>query len=143
MTNYEKYKEEIEELVINGNVLAIKNGKPVACHVTSCNTCDCRTEGSCMAGRKKWLHSEYKEPEIDWSKVPMGTHVWVRDDEESEWWPTLFVGYCLGEKPTYLCSATDLWVLSKRNGNLLKSNSKWKFCKLDRGIDPRPFYKED
>ena len=41
-----------------------------------------------------WLQAEaVEEPEVDWSKVPVDTPIWVRDSEDNEWRPRYFAKY--------------------------------------------------
>ncbi len=40
-----------------------------------------------------WLNEEYKEPEVDWSKVPVDTKVFVRNLEDGLWRPRHFAKY--------------------------------------------------
>lgn len=43
-----------------------------------------------------WLMDEYKEPEgseVDWSKVPVNTKIYVRDKEEDRWVKRYFAKY--------------------------------------------------
>lgn len=43
--------------------------------------------------RKEWLNSEYVEPEVDWSKVPIDTPILVRVSEDEEWDKRYFAGF--------------------------------------------------
>lgn len=81
MLNIEKYKEELENIgVLNPNRLAVIDGKPCMCQEAECNMCELRSEESCCFDRTdNWLFSEYKEPEVDWSKVKVDTPILVRD----------------------------------------------------------------
>ena len=68
MTNYEKYKETIIEILKNGDALALVKGKPQGCNNTDCEDCewidDCNLGGNfCYERERGWLESEYKEPE--------------------------------------------------------------------------------
>ena len=78
--NKEKYAKEIVELATNGiGSIAIVNDKPCCCgEGTSCSRCDLMY-GDCDELLKKWANSEYKEREIDWSKVPVDTRILVTD----------------------------------------------------------------
>lgn len=85
MTNYENQKTEIDE-ILERNLWfgAEEETKKVApCPQMSCFECLFHDErDSCYCGLRsmKWLVAEYKEPEIDWSKVPIDTPVLVSDD---------------------------------------------------------------
>ena len=76
MTNYEKYREEIIDILSKGdtNQLAVlKNGRPVTCLGTDCENCqfelaDVTIDASDYCNRqypekvKAWLNAEYVEP---------------------------------------------------------------------------------
>jgi hypothetical protein len=64
MTNYEKFKETIVDLLTTtGGGLAVVNGEPRTCVTTSCKTCDFHTSGEyqCKSKRIGWLDAEYFE----------------------------------------------------------------------------------
>lgn len=61
------------------------------CCEASCDTCD--TEYDCTRGLKEWANSEYVEPQVDWSRVPVDTPILVRDSESSEWKRRYFAKY--------------------------------------------------
>ncbi len=81
MNNYEKYKESIDLILQKDTeeILAFnKNTEEVAvCQHLDCE--DCLFYG-CGVDVMKWLVSEYKEPEVNWSKVPVDTPILVSND---------------------------------------------------------------
>lgn len=90
MTNYEKYKESIDLILQKDTeeILAFnKNTEEVAvCQHLDCEDClFYRNIGGCYCSKNtmRWLVSEYKEPEVDWSKVPIDTPVLVSNDGEN------------------------------------------------------------
>lgn len=83
MLNREKYAKEIAEIACNGKHIAIVAGKPMLCCEASCDTCD--IEYDCTRGLKEWANSEYVEPQVDWSKVPVDTPIYVRYRSSDEW----------------------------------------------------------
>lgn len=85
MLNKEKYKDELEQILVNGNVLALdkKSNKIISC--CDCSRCKFSTDVGCTEKRREWLNSEYVEPEVDWNKVPVDTPILVRDSEKAEW----------------------------------------------------------
>lgn len=91
MLNREKYAKEIAEIACNGKHIAIVAGKPMLCCEASCDTCD--IEYDCTRGLKEWANSEYVEPQVDWSRVPVDTPILVRDSESSEWKRRYFAKY--------------------------------------------------
>lgn len=78
MTNYEKYKEEIDKLWDKNTDLAKKGSKIVDCCEITCGQCDFAI-GNCSRNAERWLVSECKESEVDWSKVPVDTPILVSD----------------------------------------------------------------
>lgn len=90
MINYEKYKDEIDEIFdTNDGTIAINKNTN---EITNCSDFECskclfsaryNNTISCAITMAKWLVSEYVEPvepEIDWSKVPVDTPMLVSDD---------------------------------------------------------------
>lgn len=80
MTNKEHYAKEILDIACTGSSIAVtKTGKLLCCD--ECRCCDCAfNDGSvsaCSTICKEWCNSEYEEPEIDWSKVPVDTPIYV------------------------------------------------------------------
>lgn len=74
MTNKEHWKDKIVDLVIDGGLIAVINGKPALCKVTHCENCDIkRTEDTCYNELSYWANSEYVseriQPEIKNCKV--------------------------------------------------------------------------
>ena len=86
MTNREKYAEQILDIACSGYKVAIdkNNMKPVPCKDITCECCYLRLKiGSrCDDACKEWCESEYVEPQIDWSKVPVDTPIQVRNSEK-------------------------------------------------------------
>lgn len=83
MKNKEKYAKEILEIACNGSKIAVNKNtnKLVPCSNSSCLNCSFN-KGDCMETTKEWCESEYIEPPVDWSKVPVDTPILVRDKEE-------------------------------------------------------------
>lgn len=65
----------------------------------------------------------WKRKEIDWTKVPVDTKVYVREDENADWLASYFAGYSNGYYCTYPEGRTS-WTNEK--GNVLR----WNQCKL-------------
>lgn len=81
MTNYEKFKGRLDKFGACGIKWGVKNGEPVWCdYHLECGECELNTEDSCYEKRFEWLDKEYKEPDIDWSKVPVDAKVLVSYD---------------------------------------------------------------
>lgn len=82
MTNREKYAEQILDIACDGDYVAVrkKDMKPDWCKNIECDECYFYNYNvDCYDTRKEWCESEYKEPPIDWSKVPVDTPILVRD----------------------------------------------------------------
>ena len=81
MLNKEKYAKEILDIVCSGNYLGKQNGHLCPCANIKCSDCEfdkCDTS-VCNEEFTKWANSEYKEPEIDWNKVPVDTCILITD----------------------------------------------------------------
>ena len=97
MTNYEKYKDKIDtSFEENAHVAINKNTNEITyCSLQKCSDCLFSSQYNnnilCRITAMKWLVSEYKEPKIDWSKVPIDTPVFVSDDEVL-WYNRYFAG---------------------------------------------------
>lgn len=126
MLNIEKYKEELENIgVINPNGLAVIDGKPCMCQEAECNMCELRSEESCCFYKTdNWLFSEYKEPEVDWSKVKVDTPILVKDILKSEWMKRYFAKYENGRVYVWEEGKTSWSAVNEHNVNF------WKYAKL-------------
>ena len=90
MKNYEKYADEIKEY--NGDSICTDFIEPyilksinAKCINTSCP--------KCHLYRTIWLMEEYKEPEVDWSKVEVDTPILVSNSEDGDWYKRYFAKY--------------------------------------------------
>lgn len=112
MTNYEYYKEQIERITRLGRMVAINatTGEIVCCGETHCN--ECLFQGSdvtsCPQKAFEWADKEYKEPEIDWSKVPVDTPVLVSNNKEF-WYNRYFAGVDDEGKPLVFSDGKTSW----------------------------------
>ena len=80
MLNKEKYAKEILDIVCNGDDIGKRNGHLCPCANVKCHDCEFnKCDASCNEEFTKWANSEYKEPEIDWNKVPVDTPIVVSD----------------------------------------------------------------
>jgi len=86
MINYEKHRESLDLILEQGGAIAFnKDTKEIVdCQHLRCEDCLFSYRYNkvhyCNVNRIKWLVSEYKEPEVDWSKIPIDTPVLVSDD---------------------------------------------------------------
>lgn len=125
MLNIEKYKEMlVVEDIISPDRLALVQGQPHICkYGIMCDECLFNNHSfSCSYDAINWLFSEYKEPEVDWSKVKVDTPILVRDYEGSEWIKRYFAKFADGKVYAWLGGVTS-WTA---NSNM----SSWKYAKL-------------
>ena len=135
--NKEKYAKEIVELATNGiGSIAIVNDKPCCCgEGTSCFRCDLMY-GDCDELLKQWANSEYKEREIDWSKVPVDTPIYVWDNNDNRTYKRHFAGY---NKVNNMIIAFDNGGTSWSSG---ATTTRWIHAKIKEGIDCSEWYKD-
>ena len=81
MLNREKFIKEISDIACDGKNVAVVDGRPRRCDETPCGMCELR--GGCNTKLKKWANSEYVEPSVDWSKVPVDTPILVKDSGDT------------------------------------------------------------
>ena len=116
MKNYEKYADEIKKYKdynFCGDFV-----KPYILESDNCNGLDCIR---CSMLQAIWLLEEYKEPEVNWSKVAVDTPILVRDSENSCWHKVHFAKYKDGE------------IYAGANGGTSWSSRwtcRWKYAKL-------------
>ena len=79
MLNKEKYAKEIIDIACSGSSIGMRNGVLCACNsIGDCIYCDFYGNKTiCGIAIKDWANSEYKEREIDWSKVPVDTPILI------------------------------------------------------------------
>ena len=88
MTNYEKDKEKIDTILNSNRDIAIdiETNEITTCASIACIRCLFSSNNnnngstSCYRNTIKWLLAEYKELEVDWSKVLVDTPVLVSYD---------------------------------------------------------------
>jgi hypothetical protein len=86
MLNIEYYKDKLVELcVIDIDRLALIQGQPRICDSSLlCDECLLNNKNEfCSNEALNWLFSEYKEPEVDWSKVKVDTPILVKNEKEN------------------------------------------------------------
>lgn len=95
MTNKEKYAKEILDVIYEtADTPAMKNGKLVACNTTKCEEYKFRDIiNGCEGKFKAWMREEYKEPEVDWTKVPVDTKILARNGLDKKWERRYFYRY--------------------------------------------------
>lgn len=127
MTNIEKFKENIVNMIFDLEGIGIKNGKPVCCSSLNCFECDFYDdEGTCKECFTKWMNEEYKESIVDWTRIPIDAKILVRDNKNEKWQKRHFAGY-ENDKVNAWANAGTSWSSSKRNS--------WNFAKLAEDLD--------
>lgn len=89
MTNFEKWKDEILELIKRGQSIALKDNKVVACVATSCRECGLNESNRCGTRGIKWLFEEADPGEpccenCDFDNKGMDEHPCVECSERYE-----------------------------------------------------------
>lgn len=137
MLNKEKYAKEIIDIACSVHSFGKHHGDLCACSSIDCFYCDFNTEVNCKEKISEWANSEYKEPEIDWTKVPVNTPVYVRNNSSNNWNKMHFCRFDPNNN-LYYCYF---------NGNTSWSNEEislcgWKQCKLAEGVECSEWYKD-
>lgn len=129
MTNREKYAEQILDIACSGTRIAVKKNvmEPVPCSDISCKYCYLRLKkGSrCDDACKEWCESEYVEPQIDWSKVPVDTPIQVRNSEKNSWNNRYFAKYENNRVYAWIFGANS-W----SSFNSYSNTNAWNYAKL-------------
>ena len=126
MLNREKYAKEILDIACTGDHVAMRNSDNVivGCRKLECLDCAFNTHGKfCNDEIEKWANSEYVEPPVDWTKVPVDTPILVRDFVGGEWARRYFAKYENGIVYAWGNGLTS-WSLYSNNV------TDWKFAKL-------------
>lgn len=117
MTNYEHYKEQMERITRLGRRVAMNatTGEIVCCGDTRCNEClfQGSEDANCSQKAFKWADEEYKEPEVDWSKVPVDTPVLVSHDGK-KWYRRHFSRVVNGIPYAWMYGSTS-WTAHRDN----------------------------
>ena len=144
MLNKEKYRDKIFEIAVNHDTFAMVNGKPCPCsEIDDCCECDfyeMYENKNCDDALREWVNAEYKESEIDWTKVPVDTPVLVANyEDESTWNRRYFYRYHDFTKNSrqfevFIDGATS-WSAG------LNEITLYKYCKLAREEDIKKYRK--
>lgn len=127
MLNIEYYKDKLKELgIINFDKLALVQGQPHICDRNiMCRECFFNRFGFlCSDDALNWLFSEYKEPEVDWSKIKVDTPILVGNTENDVTHKRYFAKYEDGKVYTW-GGGTTSWTVSGEYDVTF-----WKYAKL-------------
>ena len=121
MKNYEKYADEIRNLKSGVGIEWCELfAKPKVLKSLG-KTCDDVSCGLCCALTTLWFLEDYKEPEVDWSKVEVDTPILVRDNEDDKWIRRYFATHEGKSVYAWNCGRTS-WSEEHTTG--------WKYAKL-------------
>ena len=125
MTNKEKYTKEILDILCETitHPALTKEGLR-ECDKTECSDCLFSQMKECEYCFRQWLKSEYKEPEIDWTKVPVDTEILVRDLGSVGWLRKHFHSYSEGKINAFSGGRTS-W-----SANSLNDYTTWRFAEI-------------
>lgn len=135
MTNLEKYKDEIVNFEENKDGFTSGFCSDfVIKHILMSFGCTCNNTccERCAMLQMIWLQEEYKEPEepeVDWSKVPVDTPIYVRDHENNAWVSGHFAKYEDGQIYAWSyghTSFTEIEMTKWRCSKLAKDNCNFK-----------------
>ena len=137
MLNKEKYAKEILDIVCqDGTIPAVVNNVPIKCKdVSYCHDCKFYYNDDCINAFIKWVNSEYKEREIDWSKVPVDTPIYVWDNNDNRTYKRHFAGY----------NKVNNMIIAFDNGGTSWSSvttTEWNNAKIKEGVDCSEWYKD-
>ena len=135
MKNREKYKNELIKAIKEcGNLCEFMKKhevyRMIGKDLESLCEIDCVACGTAL---QLWLDEEYKEPpkpEVDWSKVPVDTLVWVRDYKSDEWTLRYFKGF--SRTPSAYPPGYDyeVWALGATSVTAAGDTEHWRYCEL-------------
>ena len=137
MLNKEKYAKEILDIICSGHNIGKQNGHLCSCANVKCSDCEFNKYNTyCNEEFAKWVNSEYKEREIDWSKVPVDTPIYVWDNNDNRTYKRHFAGY---NKVNNMVIAFDNGGTSWSSGT---ATTRWIHAKIKEGIDCSQWYKD-
>lgn len=133
MTNFEKYKKQIPELIYNAKdpSLAVVGSKVINCRDARCSECEFSKNKreyvgiNCFGKLLVWLCEEYQEPSVDWSKVAVDTKVLVSNTGDY-WSKRYFAKSKDGRYYTWYKGATS-WSNDRMEA--------WDYAKLAEGAE--------
>ena len=139
MLNKEKYAKEIIDIACSGSSIGMRNGVLCACNsIGDCIYCDFYGNKTiCGIAIKEWANSEYKEREIDWSKVPVDTPILITYSCYTL--KRHFAKYY--NKTIYFYpDGTTSWSFNQDSSQLISWDEK--NVQIEKGIDCSEWYKD-
>ena len=120
MKNHERYADEIKNFD-NRKDFCSDFVLPCILKSSECSGIGCR---ECQMKQMIWLLEEYKEPEVDWSKVEVDTPILVKDIEYENWRKRYFAAYKDGVVYAWINGKTS-W-----SANDDKEATSWSYVEL-------------
>ena len=134
MLNKEKYAKEMLDIICSGHNIGKQNGHLRSCANVKCSDCEFNKYNTyCNEEFAKWVNSEYKEREIDWSKVPVDTPIYVWNSD-SNTYKRHFAGYANDKIIAFTDGATS-W---SNDGY----KAEWNHAQIKEGVDCSEWYKD-
>lgn len=130
MTNGEKYRDEIKKQLLNttGDCFCKDFIRPKILNKKSCENLECER---CFLLQALWLNEEYKEPGVDWSKVPVDTKIIVGRSKKTMSIARHFAKYEDGKIFAFADGETSF---TSTYGDV----TYWEFAKLAEVEDEKP-----
>lgn len=128
MKNREKYKNELIEVIKkDGKICGFMKKHDVFRMIGTDWESFCEMDCiACGTALQIWLDEEYKEPNVDWSKVPVDTLVRVRDREDQDWVLRYFKGI---EYKNSICRYA-VWASGATSKTANGGYMCWSYCEL-------------
>lgn len=136
MTNYEKYKAEIEPIARMGRRFAVERNtnKTRVCRGMKCDNCLFYDEinTNCDEVALEWADTEYiePEPEVDWSKVAVDTPILVSDSLDGINWLNRHFAYFKDGKIFAFKDGTTSWSRYRYRNCTDDWTTSWEHAKL-------------
>ena len=135
----EKYKDKLFDWFCKERYMpAIVNGEYKECSSTKCSECELFDLNlDCTTVFNNLLNSKVKE--IDWTKVPVDTPVYVRDENDHPWRKRHFKKFDAHNNEYPYRSYDD--GRTSWSSDSSEQVCGWKQCKLAEGVDCSEWYK--
>ena len=129
MKNREKYKNELMDVIkVDGRICGFVKKHDVFRMFGMYKAGFCGEMGcvECATALQLWLDEEYKEPEVDWSNVPVDTLVRVRNKESEDW----RLMYFKELRTDYVFKRHITWKDGKTSKTAEGDCVGWQYCEL-------------
>lgn len=128
MTNFEKWKDELEKIACESAV-AVVDGKPCMCSAADCMECEFNG-GTCQRNFIIWALKEYEEPKINLpDDIEVDTLILVSDDGEY-WIKRYFAKLVDNTVLVWNDGCTSFTASLTRRWKYAKLPDNWEYAKL-------------